>query len=265
MAGIYQPSYVRLSVAAATAAGTPVDGDGACFFRSVVKIEYNQGSATFADFEEQTRLADRERDRTVAYMRQHREDYFPGAADNEVRDRLEQMSQRSYYADYEMVAATCRRWERNLHTYRPAGNHNPGHPIPPGHHGEDFSPWPAHVSNFCIDGNAIVTWHMTFTNNPQAGQYGNHFDPIVVGYFRSQMDEQVFLPHGHGYAIAPARSLPVGLVEAVQAQHSAALLMAGLVVQIEPLAWAAIGQLPEMHRTVPTRKHGQHAQSANSI
>ena len=72
------------------------------------------------------------------------------------------------------------------------------------------------------------------------------------------MDEQVFLPHGHGYAIVPARALPVGYVEAAQAEHSAALLMAGLVVQIEPRAWAAIEQLPEMHRTVPTRKHGQH-------
>jgi hypothetical protein len=69
-------------------------------------------------------------------------------------------------------------------------------------------------------------------------------------------DEQVFLRHG--YAIVPARSLPVGLVEAVQAQHSAALLMAPLVVQVAPLARAAIEQLPEMHRTVPTRSHGKH-------
>ena len=69
-------------------------------------------------------------------------------------------------------------------------------------------------------------------------------------------DEQVFLRHG--YAIVPARSMPVGLVEAVQAQHSAALLMAALVVQVAPPAWAAIQQLPEMHRTVPTRSHGKH-------
>ena len=41
-------------------------------------------------------------------------------------------------------------------------------------------------------------------------------------------DEQVFLRHG--YAILPARSLPVGLVEAVQAQHSAGLLHGGTAV-----------------------------------
>jgi hypothetical protein len=69
-------------------------------------------------------------------------------------------------------------------------------------------------------------------------------------------DEQVFLRHG--YAIWPARSLPVGLVEAVQAQHSAGLLMAPLVVEVAPRAWAAIQQLPEMHKTVPTRSHGKH-------
>jgi len=68
-------------------------------------------------------------------------------------------------------------------------------------------------------------------------------------------DEQVFLRHG--YTIVPTRSLPVGLVEAVQAQHSAGLLMAPLVVEVAPRAWAAIQQLPEMHKTVPTWSHGK--------
>ena len=56
-----------------------------------------------------------------------------------------------------------------------------------------------------------------------------------------------------GYAILPARSMPVGLAEAAQAHHSTALL-----VQVAPPAWAAIEQLPEIHRTVPSKAHGKH-------
>jgi hypothetical protein len=73
------------------------------------------------------------------------------------------------------------------------------------------------------------------------------------------MDEQVqhrFVRDG--YAILPAGTMPVGLAEAAQAQHSTALLMAALVVQVAPSAWAAIEQLPEIHRTVPSKAHGKH-------
>ena len=75
----------------------------------------------------------------------------------------------------------------------------------------------------------------------------------------SQMDEQVqhrFVRDG--YAILPAGTMPVGLAEAAQAQHSTALLMAALVVQVAPPAWAAIEQLPEIHRTVPSKAYGKH-------
>jgi hypothetical protein len=47
--------------------------------------------------------------------------------------------------------------------------------------------------------------------------------------------------------------MPVGLAEAAQAHHSTALL-----VQVAPPAWAAIEQLPEIHRTMPSKAHGKH-------
>ena len=34
--------------------------------------------------------------------------------------------------------------------------------------------------------------------------------------------------------------------------------MAAIVVQVSPSAWAAIEQLPEIHRTVPSKAHGKH-------
>ena len=77
------------------------------------------------------------------------------------------------------------------------------------------------------------------------------------------MDEQV--QHSlvrDGYAILPTRSMPVGLAEAAQAQHSTALLMVAIVVQVAPPAWVAIEQLPEIHRTVPSKAHGKHVLKA---
>jgi len=77
------------------------------------------------------------------------------------------------------------------------------------------------------------------------------------------MDEQVqhhFVRDG--YAILPAGSVPVGLAEAAQAQHSTALLMSAIVVQVAPPTWAAIEQLPEFHRTVPTKRDGKHVLKA---
>jgi hypothetical protein len=76
--------------------------------------------------------------------------------------------------------------------------------------------------------------------------------------YGSQMDEQVqhhFVRDG--YAILPAGSVPVGLAEAAQAHHSTALL-----VQVAPPAWVAIEQLPEFHRTVPTKRDGKHVLKA---
>ena len=79
----------------------------------------------------------------------------------------------------------------------------------------------------------------------------------------SQMDEQV--QHSlvrDGYAILPTRSMPVGLAETAQAQHSTSLLMVAIVVQVAPPAWVAIEQLPEIHRTVPSKAHGKHVLKA---
>jgi hypothetical protein len=38
--------------------------------------------------------------------------------------------------------------------------------------------------------------------------------------------------------------------------------MAAIVVMVAPLAWAAIEQLPEIHRTVPSKAHGKHVLKA---